>query len=108
MFGDINTKNLFYINIDKIDVIEAKRGKGDPLLTIKFELGNKVVIQTRRVYSFLSFGGDIGGLWGCIQPIFATLVALFSGALYNSELIRDIYPVHNTTFEAIMLLGCLC
>jgi len=99
LFGNISghkTDN-WYMNMTKtLDQAFTFKGKVSPVfIEFKFKLGNKLISQTRKVYSLLDFGADIGGLYGSIQPVCATLVALFSGALYYSSLITDLYPIHN-------------
>lgn len=61
----------------------------------EFKMGNKIVKQSRQVYSVLDFYSDIGGLLGTVEPIAHVLVALFSGAFYYSHLIISMFPVHN-------------
>ena len=67
------------------------------LVKFQFKLGNGKVNQTRKVYSLLDFGSDIGGLYGTVQPICAVLVALFSGSLFTANLVTNMYSVHNET-----------
>jgi len=65
------------------------------MLSFRFKLGNKLVNQSRRVYSLLDFGADIGGLYGTVEPVCAVLVALISGAIYSTDLVSNTYPIHN-------------
>ena len=58
-------------------------------------MGNTFVTQSRKVYSLLDFGADIGGLYGTIQPICAFLVAIFSGSLFTSNFVTNMYSIHN-------------
>ena len=84
---------LMYHNGDGVpqDYKEAAaiRLKDDDLyLRFRMNLGNRIQYQTRKVYSYLSFGADVGGLWGCIQPVFSLIVAIFSGAYFNADIIQ--------------------
>jgi hypothetical protein len=75
-----------------------RNGKGSedwPYLAFNLKLGNKKIIQARKVYSLLDYGSDLGGLYGCIQPVCAILCTLFSGVLYQSNLVMSIFPVYN-------------
>jgi len=63
------------------------------------KLGDSIKYQTRRVYSLLDFGSDVGGLYGSIQPLFGFIVALFSGAMFNSEIVTGLFPVRVKNFK---------
>ena len=45
--------------------------------TITYEMNQTRIEYTRIVYGFFDFLGELGGLFGAIQPLFALLVAIF-------------------------------
>ena len=69
---------ISYLNFDPIVLRHAKSRDALENFTIIISLENKIVVQKRVVYDFLTMLSDVGGLNDFLVLFFATIFGFFS------------------------------
>jgi len=62
---------------------------GSTIVSVSLFLNDEKVIYSRRVYSILDLLGDIGGIVGAIEIVFAMLLSGYADRNFSNAIIRD-------------------
>jgi len=87
--------NIGSFNVQEVEIDELSKKAPASYVSIHMQLGHEYTIQTRKTYSLLDLGGDIGGLQGGLVPIFSLIVSIFSGAFFTRSHLKNQFAIDN-------------